>query len=86
MGYLNNEKDTQSTFDAEGFLHTGDLGSIDRDGLVTIHDRIKELIKARTGSKFVGAKMNFSNNPSFRFEEQEWHLPSSKTSSSVMTP
>ncbi|KAF2221327.1 hypothetical protein BDZ85DRAFT_265206 [Elsinoe ampelina] len=47
MGYLNNEKATRETFDEEGFLHTGDQGMIDEEGLVTITDRIKEMIKVK---------------------------------------
>lgn len=47
MGYLNNKSATDETFDREGYLHTGDLGSVSRDGLLTIHDRIKEMIKVR---------------------------------------
>jgi len=45
MGYLGNDEATRQAIDKEGYLHTGDLGSIDANGLVTIHDRIKELIK-----------------------------------------
>ena len=45
MGYLNNEKATRETFDSNGFLHTGDQGSIDEEGVVTILDRLKEMIK-----------------------------------------
>lgn len=45
MGYLNNAKATDETFDMDGYLHTGDLGAIDEQGIVTIHDRIKEMIK-----------------------------------------
>ncbi|KAI1359262.1 acetyl-CoA synthetase-like protein [Xylaria arbuscula] len=47
MGYLNNEKATRETFDADGFLHTGDQGFVDREGFITITDRIKELIKVK---------------------------------------
>ena len=47
MGYLNNPKATRETFDEEGFLHTGDQGFIDRDGFITITDRIKEMIKVK---------------------------------------
>lgn len=47
MGYLNNEKATQETFDADGWLHTGDIGFIDREGFITITDRIKEMIKVK---------------------------------------
>lgn len=45
MGYLNNSAETAESFDSDGYLHTGDLGSIDREGFITIHDRLKEMIK-----------------------------------------
>lgn len=47
MGYLNNEKATRETFEADGFLHTGDQGVMGDDGFLTITDRIKELIKVK---------------------------------------
>lgn len=47
MGYLNNDKATKETFDEEGYLHTGDQGSIDEHGVITILDRIKEMIKVK---------------------------------------
>ncbi|KAI0196370.1 acetyl-CoA synthetase-like protein [Astrocystis sublimbata] len=47
MGYLDNEKATSDTFDVDGFLHTGDQGFIDKDGFLTITDRIKELVKVK---------------------------------------
>ena len=47
MGYLNNEEATRNTYDADGFLHTGDQAMIDEEGMVTITDRIKEIIKVK---------------------------------------
>ena len=47
MGYLNNPKATAETFDRDGFLHTGDQGIIDGEGMLTITDRIKEMIKVK---------------------------------------
>ncbi|QFZ23611.1 4-coumarate--CoA ligase family protein [Saccharothrix syringae] len=44
-GYLNNPEATAATLDADGWLHTGDVAVIDERGLVTIVDRVKELIK-----------------------------------------
>ncbi|CAN6234571.1 unnamed protein product [Urochloa humidicola] len=45
QGYYKRKEETESTIDAKGWLHTGDVGYIDGDGDVFIVDRIKELIK-----------------------------------------
>ncbi|MFZ2511609.1 MAG: AMP-binding protein [Gordonia sp. (in: high G+C Gram-positive bacteria)] len=45
VGYLNNDAATAATIDADGWLHTGDMATVDADGCVTIVDRLKELIK-----------------------------------------
>ena len=44
-GYLNNEEATAATIDADGWLHTGDVGIVDEAGYYSIVDRLKELIK-----------------------------------------
>ena len=46
-GYLNNPDATAATVDGEGWLHTGDLATVDADGIYRIVDRLKELIKYR---------------------------------------
>lgn len=45
QGYYNNKKETESTIDKEGWLHTGDVGYYDDDEEFFIVDRIKDLIK-----------------------------------------
>jgi acyl-CoA synthetase (AMP-forming)/AMP-acid ligase II len=44
-GYLGRPEATAETIDADGWLHSGDIGRVDEDGRVFITDRIKELIK-----------------------------------------
>lgn len=44
MGYYKNPEETNKSIDAEGFLHSGDMGRIDKDGILYITGRVKELI------------------------------------------
>jgi acyl-CoA synthetase (AMP-forming)/AMP-acid ligase II len=44
-GYLNSPEATAAAIDAEGWLHTGDVGFCDEEGWIFIADRVKELIK-----------------------------------------
>ncbi|KFF60267.1 AMP-dependent synthetase [Cryobacterium sp. MLB-32] len=45
LGYLGNEEATRHAIDEDGFLHTGDIATVNALGEVTIVDRSKELIK-----------------------------------------
>lgn len=44
-GYLNNPEATKNSIDADGWLHTGDVGFVDDDDEIFIVDRLKEIIK-----------------------------------------
>ncbi len=44
IGYNDNPKATAETIDTEGWLHTGDLGTMDERGFVKITGRVKEMI------------------------------------------
>ncbi|HEY5723839.1 MAG TPA: AMP-binding protein [Allosphingosinicella sp.] len=44
LGYHENPKATAATIDSEGWLHTGDLGTMDSRGFVRVTGRVKEMI------------------------------------------
>lgn len=48
-GYHNNPTATQEVIDADGWLRTGDLATMDDEGYITITGRSKELSKTSTG-------------------------------------
>ena len=46
-GYLNKPDATAETITTDGWVRTGDIGTFDADGHLTITDRLKELIKVK---------------------------------------
>ena len=43
LGYLDDPEATAETIDADGWLHTGDVGTMDENGYVRITDRMKDM-------------------------------------------
>lgn len=57
LGYLNHEELTNQTIDKDGWLHTGDVASIDSDGYISITSRKKEIFKTSTGEYVAAVKI-----------------------------
>jgi long-chain acyl-CoA synthetase len=57
MGYLNQPERTADTIDGQGWLHTGDVGSIDNEGFVRITDRMKDIIITSGGKNITPSEI-----------------------------
>jgi long-chain acyl-CoA synthetase len=54
-GYLSLPDQTAALLDADGWLHTGDIGTLDDDGFLSVIDRKKELIITAGGENIAPA-------------------------------
>jgi long-chain acyl-CoA synthetase len=54
-GYFNDPDTTSASLDADGWLHTGDVGYVDVDNFLVITDRIKDLIITSNGKNIAPA-------------------------------
>ncbi|CAN5674083.1 AMP-dependent synthetase/ligase [soil metagenome] len=57
MGYLNQPEKTAETIDADGWLHTGDVGVMDAEGYFRITDRMKDIIITAGGKNITPSEL-----------------------------
>ena len=57
MGYLNQPEKTAETIDVDGWLHTGDVGTVDADGFYRISDRLKDIIITAGGKNITPSEL-----------------------------
>ena len=57
MGYLNLPEKTAETIDADGWLHTGDVGVVDEEGYFRITDRMKDIIITAGGKNITPSEL-----------------------------
>lgn len=61
-GYYKMERETAEAIDSEGWLHTGDLGRIDKDGFLFICGRLKNMILSSSGQNIYPEEIELKLN------------------------
>ena len=62
LGYYKNEKDTHAVLDPDGWLHTGDMGTVDPDGTLYIRGRSKTMILTGSGQNIYPEEIEDKRN------------------------
>lgn len=68
-GYYNRPELTAEVIDSDGWLHTGDIAKIDKDGFIFITGRIKSMIVLNGGKKVFPEDIEAVLEPSPKFSE-----------------
>ena len=77
MGYYENEEATKATLEPDGWIHTGDLAKIDKDGFIYISGRKKNVIVLNNGKNVFPEEIEILLNKvegikeSFVYEKRE---------------
>jgi long-chain acyl-CoA synthetase len=69
MGYFENKEATDEVFDADGWFHTGDIGTFQEGKFLKITDRKKEIFKT-SGGKYIVPQAMENKFKESRFIEQ----------------
>jgi len=69
LGYYKNEEATRGVIDEEGWLHTGDLGVVDRKGNIYIRGRSKSMILGPSGKNIYPEELEARLNNRFMVME-----------------
>lgn len=69
LGYYKNDEETASAIDAEGWLHTGDLGTIDAHGNIFIRGRKKTMLLGANGQNIYPEEIEDTILSNTYFEE-----------------
>jgi len=86
IGYYNQPELTKEVIDAEGWLHTGDIGEIDKDGFLKITDRKKEIFKTSSGKYIAPQVIENKLKESFFIEQAMVIGENEKFASSLVSP
>lgn len=86
MGYYKNEEATKEVMDADGWFHTGDVGTFVEEKFLKITDRKKEIFKTSSG-KYIAPLMLENKIKECRFVEQSMVVgESQKFASAIIVP